>query len=784
MDSMINTKRTSQYLIPVGLIFGFVFTYFEITVFIASKPGWEKLVSPAGLIAIGLYILLLLAGVTCLLLGAVVVATLNRFARSIEKTAWLRGMRIVVLTLIIAWVYLYSPWQNMIPGPWGQLIFAAGFAQIALLLLAPQREQVFGWSELSLAFVVFLYPHIVHEVRSLTSIAIAYRGVTVGGLVFVLVLAFVLYFPFGDWLKSELLSLRARMGRLRLWIAAFFWLMPLFYRYLFGAEIFIVYVNIYFAVLLVILWFTAYLTCSESDRLVSWDMLGVNFGALILVSAITSSLLLVIDYPFSLSWSEGNRFYDYSLVFGQKLYNYTGSIFRPYSSPGRYGLWGALFLWDGLSISAHRLWNIVLQTVPTLFFSYLITRKLTPAALRYGMLLWITLFFLVIAPLHPPFMLVSILVVLFAFDESVVKRGVFLVIASYYASLTRWTWVFAPAAMGALIDLILYYPYRQGKWLKRILPTILLVIFAVLPGIVESLGRYLSFFQKGDLTSQQPLLWYRLLPNNTLGPGVLFMTLYTTGPLVVLLIWWIASRRWDLDITQKFAVFGALSGFFGVGLVISTKIGGGGDLHNLDMYLVTLMVVASLAMMKVQTSRPWPAWTVVMVLLLILVPVYRFTPLSTYVYNGTVLTLPKQSEIKKSLTAIRKEVSRAVQQGDVLFMDQRQLLTFGYVDAIPLIPEYEKKYMMDQAMASNGNYFKPYYQDLANKRFTLIVTEPLRSKLQGEMGGQFSEENDAWVTWVSNPTLCFYEPIYLSRTTDVELLIPRENPVGCEEYLK
>jgi hypothetical protein len=116
-------------------------------------------------------------------------------------------------------------------------------------------------------------------------------------------------------------------------------------------------------------------------------------------------------------------------------------------------------------------------------------------------------------------------------------------------------------------------------------------------------------------------------------------------------------------------------------------------------------------------------------------------------------------------------------------MDQRQLLTFGYVPAVPFVAEYEKKYMMDQALASNKTYFHPYYQDLANKRFALIVTEPLKVILK-EQSGMFSEENDLWVIWVSAPTLCFYEPIMTDKSVGVMMLVPRQNPIGCEKYLR
>ncbi len=780
---MENTRKSSQYLIPIGLIFGFIFAYFEIALVAASQPRWEKLLSPIGAAAIGIYLLILIMGLLCLTLGVWSAAALNRLARSLETPIWLRRLIVIGLTLIVAWVYLYSSWQDAVPGPWVQLIFATGFAQIVLLLLAPRREQSFGWSELSLTLAVFLYPRIVHEVRSLTSVPLAYRGAAAGGFVFILTLALVLYHPIGEWLKSKFLNLRERLGRIGIWVAASFWLTPLLYRYLVGAEIYILYANIRFAVLLGALWIAAYLTCSESDRLVSWETLGLNFGVLILVSAITGSLLLVIDYPFSLSWSEGNRFYDYSLVFGQALYNYSGPILNPYSSPGRYGLWGALFLFSGLPIQLHRLWNIVLQVAPVLLFAGAITRQVKPVALRYGTFLWIALFLIILAPLHPPFILASLLVAAFAFHESLVKRGLSLILASIYASFSRFTWIFAPVALGLLIDLLLYYPKRQGTWIRRLFPTIVLVVLPLVAGLLPTLKVYLSVVQGVSMANSQPLLWYRLLPNSTLGPGVLFLALWITGPVLILLAWWMSHVR-ELEWIQKMAIMVVLTGFFNVGLIISTKIGGGGDLHNLDMYLITLILIVALALSRYHPQTGWPFWAVDLVTLLLLTPAYPFTPLSSNAAYNPWLDLPKNATITKTLSAIHTEVKDAAKMGDVLFMDERQLLTFGYIPAVPFIPEYEKKYMMDQAMGNNGLYFKDYYKDLANNRFTLIVTEPLRSKLRSEMGGAFSEENDAWVTWVSNPTLCFYEPVYLSRETDVELLVPRENPVGCEEYLK
>jgi len=486
--------------------------------------------------------------------------------------------------------------------------------------------------------------------------------------------------------------------------------------------------------------------------------------------------------------------YDYSLLFGQSLYNYTGVIPNPYGSPGRYGLWGVLYLWQGLPIWAHRLWNIVLLTFPPMVLAWALTRKLSSSILRRTLFIWITVYFILLASLHPPFMIVLIIVALFAFHPSPYVRGTALVAASLYAGISRWTWVFAPGAWGALIDLLLYYPKREGNWFKRLLPAMLMVVLGVVPGFLLSVGSFLGYTSGEVSTAQQPLLWYRLLPNLTLGLGIVLLILLTTGPLVALLLYKLFSRQWKLDFFQLSAVWGALIGFFAAGLIISTKIGGGGDLHNLDMYIGTLIMVTMLGLAgqiegdvlsasKGQDMKRWSSWALAMLCLLAILPVYQFTPFYPLAGYHPWLDLPTQEDSDKTLLEINNAVNTYSQLGEILFMDQRQLLTFGYVNAIPFVPEYEKKFMMDQAMASNEPYFRAYYQDLADKRFALIVTEPLRRSLKIE-GGIFSEENDVWVKWVSAPTLCFYEQILTEKTVGVEMLVPRENPIGCEKYLQ
>ena len=140
-----------------------------------------------------------------------------------------------------------------------------------------------------------------------------------------------------------------------------------------------------------------------------------------------------------------------------------------------------------------------------------------------------------------------------------------------------------------------------------------------------------------------------------------------------------------------------------------------------------------------------------------------------------------QDVADEALVIIQDAVSAAAEEGEVLFMDQRQLLTFGYVENVPLVPEYEKKVVMNAAMADDEAYFGAFYDDLARGRFALIVNEPGVIKYQGD-AFEFGDENDAWVRWVTVPLFCYYEVKETLRDVGAELLVPREVPLtgeGC-----
>jgi hypothetical protein len=145
-------------------------------------------------------------------------------------------------------------------------------------------------------------------------------------------------------------------------------------------------------------------------------------------------------------------------------------------------------------------------------------------------------------------------------------------------------------------------------------------------------------------------------------------------------------------------------------------------------------------------------------------------------------SLPNADITSSSLDHLRQLIAEAQGQGDVLFMDQRQLLTFGFIEGVRLVPEYEKKRMMDEALSGNAEYFDDFYRDLSARRFSILISSPLRTPIKDSEYG-FGEENNAWVQWVARPVLCYYEEKDTLIEAKVELLVPKTGTVDCESAL-
>ncbi len=664
-------------------------------------------------------------------------------------------------------------------------------------------------------------------------------------LAFFLLALFLLAPHFFTPFAKRIIATRQKMGGFRwlLWLAVL--IAPVwFFQYTAWG---LVFQKLYLRILI---WVVAVslltILSSRRDQLAGW----VEFLAALVFTAsafsIAASLKYVSGYPFSMGWSEGNRLWDYSVLFGRELYNYPPNKNIPVLLDfGRRFVGGLPFLFSGVTITLARLWVGLTIIIPYLLLGAALFR----ASFRTHKVSWLlltlwTFLFLKQGPIHPPLVLSAALVAL-AWRAPLWYAIPLVVGAGYFAESSRFTWIFASGIWIVMLEFA-SASFADSKsaslaW-KRSLILGALGIFGgfVLPNMIGSAGALLpqqsfispppaaalavvktptvtatataqpaplsaaktpvTFFdQVVEVITIQPLLWYRLLPNSTYDNGILISLLLAVLPLLIILAYLSAAKIWQLNLLQKISLVIPLLAFFVVGLVASAKIGGGGDLHNMDMFLIGTLFAGALAWQRggsdwIQRGQAIPFFIkIVMVALLVnssIAPLFemrsfRFGEDSAWLKTLTdaksedaMEMLPPQSEIDSALQTIQQEVDKAKLEGEVLFMDQRQLLTFGYIHDVPFVPEYEKKVLMNQALSADAAYFHKLYADLAAQRFSLIISEPLHTPLQ-DSSFQFGEENNAWVKWVARPILCHYESIVTMKNVRVELLVPRKNIESC-----
>jgi hypothetical protein len=269
-----------------------------------------------------------------------------------------------------------------------------------------------------------------------------------------------------------------------------------------------------------------------------------------------------------------------------------------------------------------------------------------------------------------------------------------------------------------------------------------------------------------------------LLPNPTFPMGVLLAIALAVLPLALAVAW--AFRRQEVRLHGwRLASVGVLLGvLFTGGLIVSVKIGGGGDLHNFDAFLVMLAVCGTFIAFdtRIRTplpdedALPIPRWQLILLLGM---------PMVFVLSNGGPFQARDTHHEANVLSAVQAAANESRIEGKpVLFLTERQLLTFGNLDGITLQPEDEKVTLMEMAMGHNRSYLSRFRQSIGSQKYGLIVSEPLALQAQGRSHA-FGEENDAWNQEVSAPILCSYKPVYKSDSPPIQLLIPREEASSC-----
>lgn len=504
----------------------------------------------------------------------------------------------------------------------------------------------------------------------------------------------------------------------------------------------------------------------------------------------------VSDYPFSLGWSETSRYFYASLYFSQSLYGETFPLSTLH--PTRYFLQSLAYLIPSWGLTEHRAWQfllwIVMSGAAAVSLAWRVFKTDSNDARRWNLspfgwlfAAWFFLYLLLVGVYYhlSPMIFIPLL---FVSPQHPWRSLAAVIFASLWAGVSRVNWFPMPAMIAAAMYW-LEVPFSQfmkkerGKKQFSPLPSYLFPPFLwTISGLLSALAAQAAYIPlSGNADNPEmfassfssDLLWYRLWPNSLYPLGIVPAILIVSGPLLFVLT--AATLQWKCLHPLRWAgLWGMILVLFGGSLVVSAKIGGGGDLHNMDTYAVLLGVVSAYfiggkAVSEDKTAfRPPRSWPVTAVALVI-PPLFLIPSLAPRLTYSHTLAANHLQQLKTLVESA---------EGPVLFTTERHLLTFKQINA-PLIPEYERVTLMEAAMSNNRKMLEQFYGDLRARRFALIVSG--KENLFIKENEPFAEENNAWNLRISPYILCYYEPVALfdSDHSRFEVFAPRAEPGDC-----
>ena len=488
----------------------------------------------------------------------------------------------------------------------------------------------------------------------------------------------------------------------------------------------------------------------------------------------------VTDYPFAMGWSETSRFYFPSLFLSEKVYGHEYPW--PILHPTLHLLLAPPYLFDA-PLWFHRFWQVAIRyilvgaVVPVLMARLSIQGRAT----RWLVGLWMFLF-LFIGPVYFHLTIPVILVLLGFSREDDRRTWIVVILASIWCGWSRLNWYPMPGMIAAVLYLM-EVPYR-GKTIGRYLlkPALWFVagtltaylsqrVYIAISGIPDSGIFYTSL--------ASDLLWYRLLPNSSYFLGILPGALLASLPLWIAMYIVIRSRKSDWHPIRLVLIFAALLVLFLGGLVVSLKIGGGANLHNMDAYFsLLLIVVAYFVFARYQpesggTTQPVPMhW--LLIAALIVMPAWSYLQFNIG-FPGTGET----ARTRDVLAQLQGRIDQVnAQGGEILFITQRHLISMHMLDGVTLIPEYEREDLMEIAMANDLGHIQTFREDMEDQRFALIVVDPLNYNVLSRQRS-FAEENNVWVTRIMKHILCNYREEIVFPADEIALYVPQEGARQC-----
>lgn len=511
---------------------------------------------------------------------------------------------------------------------------------------------------------------------------------------------------------------------------------------------------------------------------------GSWFASLVLVVLVQGALHLLVSqlsgisaYPFSMGWSETSRYYYPALFHSEEIFG--TRLPWPILHPSLHFLLLPPYLAEA-PLWGHRAWQAAIRLALLGTTALFLVRRVEPRERAYRPLVWVwMLLFLFQGPVYFH-LAVPALVVLWGFSPGREARTwSALALASAWSGVSRINWYPVPGMLAAALYL-LEVPLQGQKPLRYLLKPALWFV-AGLAIALASQRAYIALsgipdpeFFYTSLSSN--LLWYRLFPNASYQYGVLPAAVLASLPPWAAMLG--VLRRGRLHPFRAGLLLAVVLVLFAGGLVVSMKIGGGVDIHNLDAYLVVLLVVTAYLVFGRYAPEGGGAaaparlhWGLLAGL--VAVPVWFAAQ------GGVALKGYNPLRTDAVLASLQSRVGVVeAQDGEVLFINQRHLVSMGMLEHTGMVVEYEREELMEMAMGDNQDYLAFFRREMQEQRFDLIVVDPLNYRLLGR-NYPFGEENNAWAQRVMKPILCNYRAEAIFAQDQVALYVPQEGERRC-----
>ncbi len=486
--------------------------------------------------------------------------------------------------------------------------------------------------------------------------------------------------------------------------------------------------------------------------------------------------------PFSLHWSEGTRYYHASLLLSKRYYGLSLPPF--YQDLSRYVVEAVSLLLPRPSLWLTRLWETSLTVLLPALTAALFLRRVTvnrsaaspdpnfpfPASWVWlGFFLWGTLYLLQ-GPVYFYLLLAAIPVAMAYQPHRPLPSLIALVVASFWAGISRVNWIPVPAMLT-----IAFYLLETPLARRSLVRYLAWPMIYTLLGLGVALAARWWYFSISDVPAEmfnaafwQLLLWYRLFPSALQPLGILPAGLLMATPPALIFVFHLRQGYWHW--IRIAGLVTMLLVLLVGGFIVSAKIGGGSNLHNLDTYLtlslaIGLYLIFDRFVPDLEPAGPPRAFPPLLTTLAVLMVVF-------FVVCSAYPGLPSLERHTDSLARLQNMVDQTVAQGGrVLFISQRHLLTFGLIRGVPLIPEYDNIDLMEFAMTNYRPWIDRFRADIAAHRYDLIIAPAPPGRYKGR-DEAFAEESNAWLRRVSIPMLRSYKIIAEFPEGDFVVLAP------------